>query len=143
VQEQANFWICYGFLPKFPQTCPNNFGVMTTVFGMTSKKWSSCDSLYVGHHFFKSKHVGHHFVCIIREFAQILSIYSPNQKVWGCACTPASYITVLLLGLTTWHVRGAVLPYKPEVWRVLWHLRCFKVRVHLQPSVSHLGRGRV
>ena len=36
-----------------------------------------------------------------------------------------------------WHFRSATLPSKPEVWRVFWCLRCFKVWVHLQPSVSH------
>jgi len=40
-----------------------------------------------------------------------------------------------------WHFRGATLPSKPDVWRVFWPLLCFKVRVHLQPSVSYPGRG--
>ena len=36
----------------------------------------------------------------------------------------------------------ATLPSKPEAWRVFWPLQCFKVWVHLQHSVSHLGHGR-
>jgi len=49
---------------------------------------------------------------------------------------------ILWLGLTKWDFRGETLPSKPEVWRAFWPLRCFETRVHLQPSVSHLGHGR-
>ena len=38
--------------------------------------------------------------------------------------------------------QSATLPSKPEVWRVFCPLRCFQVRVHLQPSVSQRGHGR-
>jgi len=48
---------------------------------------------------------------------------------------------ILWLDLTNWRFRGVMLPSKPEVWRVFLPLRCFKVRVHLQPSVSHFGHG--
>jgi len=48
----------------------------------------------------------------------------------------------LWLSLTKRHFRGATLTSKPKVQNVSWSLRCFKVRVHLQPSVSHFGRGR-
>jgi len=35
------------------------------------------------------------------------------------------------------HFRGAMLLSKPKLWRVFWPLRCFKMWVHLQPSMSH------
>ena len=42
------------------------------------------------------------------------------------------------LGLTKWRFRGAMLPSEPEIWRVFWPLRGFKVRVHLQYNLARV-----
>jgi len=49
---------------------------------------------------------------------------------------------ILWLGLTKWQFRCVMLPSKPDLWRAYWSLCCFKVRVHLQSSVRHLGHRR-
>jgi len=30
-------------------------------------------------------------ISILQKFTHIMPGFSPNQKVWGCGCTPASY----------------------------------------------------
>ena len=101
------------FLPNFLKPARTIFGpllceyfLITTVFGMTSKK-RSCD---FGTHFFQVKTRWTPFACIFREFAQIQRFcegfhrfsrmlitcsgifpgFSPNQNFWGRACTPCT-----------------------------------------------------
>jgi len=62
---------------------------MRPFFGVTSKKKSSCLILQALETNFWSQTT---FDAI---FTRILSRFSTNQNIWGCACTPASYATVL------------------------------------------------
>ena len=92
--------------------CPNYPKIARKIFGLHFMRFS----YEFGRHFFKSKHVGRHFCSYFygvfidfsenfRRFSQsfcifplILSGFSPNQNVWGWACTsctPASHTTGL------------------------------------------------
>jgi len=98
VQGQTNVWGCEGVLPKFARKkflghlC--EYFLITTVFGMTSKKTGLHVILQTLAFCFKSKYVGRHFcphfqgVCPgfcegFHGFSEILCGFSANQNFSG------------------------------------------------------------
>ena len=99
VSEQANFWGCEGFLPKFPQTCMKSF--CEFCLQIVSHKdqdlfvvWFQKKGLHVFlGPFFWRNNVGSHFCPDFQGFCQDFQRFLTNQNFWGCACTPVTYTT--------------------------------------------------
>ena len=110
--QQANFWGCEGFLPKFHQTCPKN-----TPKKMTSKTQNVC-TLILSAIFVKSKH--------IQRFCEGIHTFCPNfctyfvriftkSNVLGVRLHPASYpsvdkycLAVTKIQLKIWRFHGSL-----------------------------------
>ena len=62
------------------------------------------------------------------------TLLCPRWLMLGCGQEDKTYNS---LAWSKWHFRGATLPSKPEVCRVFWLLRCFKVWVASAFTTQH------